>query len=57
MIQKMPKESPAHLNIPRSPNEYCHSESSISRVFQERFIYPKWFTKQKYKFYEKLRID
>ena len=54
MIQKMPKESPAHLNVPEVPMSTASSESSISRVFQERFIYPKWFTKQKYKFYEKL---
>ena len=46
---KMPKESPAHLNVPEVPMSTV-GESSISRVFQERFIYPKWFTKQKYKF-------
>ena len=49
----MPKE-----NTLRIPNDgglsNLSSESSISRVFQERYIYPKWFTKQKYKFYEKL---
>ena len=49
----MPKE-----NTLRVPNDgglsNLSSESSISRVFQERYIYPKWFTKQKYKFYEKL---
>ena len=54
MIQIMPKESPDHLNVPEVPMSSASSESSISRVFQERFIYPKWFTKQKYKFYEKL---
>ena len=57
MIQIMPKESHANvinLNVPEVPMSSASSESSISRVFQERFIYPKWFTKQKYKFYEKL---
>ena len=54
MIQIMPKESQANLNVPDIPMSSASSESSISRVFQERFIYPKWFTKQKYKFYEKL---
>jgi len=52
----MPKDANAnaHLNVPEVPMSSASSESSISRVFQERFIYPKWFTKQKYKFYEKL---
>jgi len=45
----MPKEN--SISVPVS--NYS-SESSISRVFQEKYIYPKWFTKQKYKFYEKL---
>lgn len=56
MIQIMPKDANAkdHLNVPEVPMSSASSESSISRVFQERFIYPKWFTKQKYKFYEKL---
>ena len=54
MIQNMPKESYTNLNVPEVPMSSASSESSISRVFQERFIYPKWFTKQKYKFYEKL---
>ena len=47
----MPKEN--NLLVP-PPMSSASSDSSISRVFQERFIYPKWFTKQKYKFYEKL---
>ena len=45
----MPKE-----NIATVPVSNYSSESSISRVFQEKYIYPRWFTKQKYKFYEKL---
>jgi hypothetical protein len=45
----MPKE-----NTLAVPVSNYSSESSISRVFQEKYIYPKWFTKQKYKFYEKL---
>ncbi len=50
----MPKENT--LNVPQNNGVMSNfsSESSISRVFQERYIYPKWFTKQKYKFYEKL---
>ena len=47
----MPKENKLLVAPPMSS---ASSDSSISRVFQERFIYPKWFTKQKYKFYEKL---
>ena len=47
----MPKEN--KLTVP-PPMSSASSDSSISRVFQERFIYPRWFTKQKYKFYEKL---
>jgi hypothetical protein len=50
----MPKDANAHLNVPEVPMSSASSESSISRVFQEKFVYPKWVTKQKYKFYEKL---
>ena len=50
-LTKMPKEN--KILVP-PPMSNASSDSSISRVFQERFIYPKWFTKQKYKFYEKL---
>ena len=45
----MPKENKVTV-----PVSNYSSESSISRVFQEKYIYPRWFTKQKYKFYEKL---
>lgn len=47
----MPKEN---LEVDKQSLSNLSSESSISRVFQEKYIYPKWFTKQKYKFYEKL---
>jgi hypothetical protein len=32
------------------------SISSVERVFPHEYIYPEWFTKKKYKFYETVEV-